>query len=235
MFQEESNRPTQEIIENLLSEIAPGCKLLSINDLPGSYSNFTHLIRVKKQDNSIFQFIVRRYAVHGRHNSGEKPKREYKTYQILKDSGVPVPQPLLLDKSGVFLGIPGIITSYLPGNLIQSPKNPMTWAKALAKTLVKIHSIEIKPEENKYLMNSNVEAAWFLRYEKVPKFMKSHPMGEIVWEEVNAKYPYIEEIEPKLSILIIGWEMFYGKKTKSQVLLTGKKPHMEIRLLMLLI
>ena len=111
----------------------------------------------------------------------------------------------------------------------------MTWAKALAKTLAKIHSIEIKPEENKYLMNANVEAAWFLRYEKVPKFMKSHPMGEIVWEEVNAKYPYIEEIEPKLSILIIGWEMFYGKKTKSQVLLTGKKPHMEIRLLMLLI
>jgi hypothetical protein len=50
-------------IETLLIEIAPGSKLISINDLPGSYSNFTHLIKAKKEDDSIFQIFVRRYAI----------------------------------------------------------------------------------------------------------------------------------------------------------------------------
>jgi aminoglycoside phosphotransferase (APT) family kinase protein len=198
MFQSESIRPMEKTIENLLSEIAPGSKLISINDLPGSYSNFTHLIKAKKEDDSIFQFIVRRYAIHGSYNLGEKARREYKTYQILKDSGVPVPQPIFLDESGTVLGIPGIVTNYLPGKLNQLPTDPIEWVRKLAKALAKIHSIEIIPEENTFLMNANEEAIWFLRYGTVPGFMKTHPLGEIVWNTINDKYSNIIEIEPKL-------------------------------------
>ena len=39
--------PSETVVRALLGEIAPGSKLLAIDDLPGTYSNYTHLVTAR--------------------------------------------------------------------------------------------------------------------------------------------------------------------------------------------
>ena len=53
----------EESVRVLLDVIAPGSVLLMIDSLPGSFSNYTHLVEARSSDGSAFRVVVRRYAV----------------------------------------------------------------------------------------------------------------------------------------------------------------------------
>lgn len=114
----------------LLQEIAPGSTLLAIGSLPSSYSNFTHLIEARSADGSDFRLVVRRYKVFGNYDRAEKARREFKTFELLQRNGIPSPRPLYLDEPGAVLGTPGIVTSFVPGAQVESPSDPVSWARA---------------------------------------------------------------------------------------------------------
>jgi aminoglycoside phosphotransferase (APT) family kinase protein len=78
----------------------------------------------------------------GDYDRSEKALREFKTFEYLHRYGIPAPEPLNLDDSGSLLGTPGIVTRFVPGKLIMTaPANPPDWARKLAVTLAKIHSL----------------------------------------------------------------------------------------------
>jgi aminoglycoside phosphotransferase (APT) family kinase protein len=191
MPKENNHPPSIEALGILLSILSPGSKLIQIHDLPGSFSNYTHLVEARKADLTQFLFVVRRYAVFGSYDRGEKASREYKMYEFLAKNGFPAPKPLYLDVAGEVLGLPGIVTSYVPGNFIQAPQELKIRAKTLARILAQIHLLKCDSVENHYLLDANMEASWFLRSNTVPAFMKNHPLGESVWHKARETYPHL--------------------------------------------
>jgi aminoglycoside phosphotransferase (APT) family kinase protein len=190
--------PAEETIQTLLHEIVPGSALLAIEPLPGSYSNYTHLVDARSADGSDFRIVVRRYQVFGNYDRGEKAHREFKTFELLQRHGIPSPQPLYLDEQGAVLGIPGIVTSYVPGTQIQSPSEPVSWARALAVMLARIHAIPCDPAARSFLLDADAEATWFLCSGAVPDYMAAHPDGAAVWRQVHDLSPHRQPVQPAL-------------------------------------
>src|SRR5262249_37498948 len=112
---------SSEVVQRLLYVIEPGSAPLTIEELPGSFSNSTHLVMAQTKAGTPLPLVVRRYAVFGDYDRGEKARREFKTYQLLQKHNLPAPRPILLDDTGDILGTPGIVTSYMEGKLLMSP------------------------------------------------------------------------------------------------------------------
>lgn len=198
MVNQPTDSPTEETIHALLQEIAPGSTLLAIRPLPGSYSNFTHLVEACAADGSNFRLVVRRYKVFGNYDRGEKARREFKTFELLQRNGIPSPQPLYLDDQGTVLGTPGIVTSFVPGTQIESPADPVRWARVLAAMLARIHAVPCDTAARRFLLAADAEATWFLRAGAVPDYMQAHPDGGEVWQMVRDLSPQRQPVQPTL-------------------------------------
>lgn len=187
-----------EIGRELLRQMAPDCELLSIAPLPGSYSNETHLLTARAPSGDALRLAVRRYAVFGDYDRGEKARREFKTLELLHGQGIPVPTPFFLDDAGVVLGTPGIVTRYVPGELVLSPADPIDWAEKLARMLARIHAVPVGGAARSFLLDADAEASWFLRPEAPPAFMRAHPDGEAVWGTARALWSRARRESPGL-------------------------------------
>ena len=181
---------SQEVVQDLLKEIASGSHLLSFSLLPGSFSNSTYIVKARLANGSDFKFVVRRYAVFGDYDRGEKARREFKTFEYLHQYGIPAPEPLHLDDKGTLLGTPGIVTRFVPGRLMMStPANPLDWARKLAVTLAKIHSIPCGADAQSFLLDANAEATWFLKSDTAPGYMQTYQGGVEVWKVLHDAFP----------------------------------------------
>lgn len=198
MVDQRADLPLEEAIHVLLEEIAPGSVLMAIKPMAGSYSNFTHLVEARSSDGSISRFVVRRYRVFGSYDRGEKARREFKTFELLQRAGIPAPEPLLLDERGTMLGSPGIVTSHVAGAQIESPSDPVRWARALATMLARIHSVPCDSETTSFLLDADSEATWFLRAGTVPDYMSAHPDGAAVWHAAHDLFPRLHAVQPTL-------------------------------------
>jgi aminoglycoside phosphotransferase (APT) family kinase protein len=190
--------PSLEAISVLLDRIAAGSKPVRVETLPGSYSNFTWLVQALDANGAPLRLVLRRYAVFGDYDLGEKASREFKTYQLLQRYGIPAPQPVYLDRNGKLFGAPSIVTSYVPGRLIESPSNPLEWARSLAIMLARIHTIPCSAEEQEFLLDAKAEATWFIRSEAAPAYMQAHPQGTIVWQTVKDLFSRLQNTAPTL-------------------------------------
>lgn len=194
MADQRNDLPSEEMVQALLGEIAPGSSVLAIDSLPCSLSNYTHLVEVRSANGSVSRIVIRRYAVFGNYDRGEKARREFKTFELLQRNGIPAPRPLYLDEKGAILGTPGIVTSYVPGEQIASPPDPESWARSLATMLAKIHSVPCDTTTKSFLLDANSEATWFLRSGSVPDYMKAHPDGAVVWQTAHDLWPDIQQV-----------------------------------------
>jgi aminoglycoside phosphotransferase (APT) family kinase protein len=182
-----------DVVQALLKEIAPGGDLLTFNLLPGSFSNSTHIVKARLANGNDLKLVVRRYAVFGDYDRGEKARREFKTFEYLHRYGVPAPEPLYLDETGALLGMPGIVTRFVPGRLMLSvPADPHDWACKLAVTLAKIHSIPCDTDARSFLLDANAEATWFLNSDTMPGYMQTYPGGSDTWQILRAAFPGIQ-------------------------------------------
>ncbi|MGD8998201.1 MAG: phosphotransferase, partial [Anaerolineae bacterium] len=198
MVDSHSDAPSEQAIQTLLDEIALGSSLLAVEALPGSYSNFTHVVDARAADGSALRIVVRRYQVFGSYDRGEKARREFKAFELARQHGIPAPRPLYLDEEGALLGAPGIVTDYVLGSQIASPDDPVGWARALAAMLARIHAVPCDAATREFLLDANAEASWFLRSATVPDYMRAHPDGEAVWEMARDLWASLRPVPPTL-------------------------------------
>ena len=190
---------SEQTARNLLDIILPGSDLSSIAVPEGSYSNFTHIVKAQLKDGSPHQVVVRRYKVFGEYDRGEKARREFQTLCLLNRHKVPAPEALYLDDAGKVLEIPGIVTNFVKGSLLMdTPPEPLDWARKLARTLAKIHSIPCGEEEQKFLLKGNAEAAWVAKFDVPPRYMQEYPSGVEVWQLLRELFPKLEKDDPVL-------------------------------------
>jgi aminoglycoside phosphotransferase (APT) family kinase protein len=190
---------SEQTARNLLDIIAPGSVLVSITVPDGNFSNYTHILTARLKDGKPYQVVVRRYKVFGDYDRGEKARREFNTFRLLNQHKVSAPETLYLDETGEVLEIPGIVTRFVEGNLIMdTPTDPLDWARKLARTLAKIHSISCGEEELSYLLKGNSEAAWFVKHDVPPPYMQAYPGGAELWQLMRDQYPKLETDAPVL-------------------------------------
>lgn len=183
----------------VLERILPGGSVTNIELLPGSFSNHTHLVEASLANRDTFKIVVRRYKIFGDYDRGEKAHREFKTFELLNRHQVPSPEPLLLDVSGDVLGAPGIVIEFVEGHLrMDVPTDAMMWAKKLARTLGRIHSIPCGEDEQKFLLNGNEQAAWFLNYDSPPRYMQEYPGGADLWHNMRNLSAHFQADTPSL-------------------------------------
>jgi aminoglycoside phosphotransferase (APT) family kinase protein len=141
---------------------------------------------------------VRRYRVFGSYDRSEKARREFKTFGLLRRNGIPVPRPLYLDAQEAILDTPGIVTSYVPGTQIESPADPVGWARSLAAMLARIHAVPCDAATGAFLLDADFEASWFVRSETPPANMRAHPDGVAVWEMARDLWPGLRPVPATL-------------------------------------
>lgn len=188
--------PSNERVRAVLAVVAPTYSAFNIQPLAGSYSNHTHLVNI--EDSPPQKIVLRRYNEDNGDCVG-KARREFHALKFLQDQGFPAPKPLYLDDAGQLLGSPGIVTAFVPGQQIEAATQTREWADnidTVAQMLARIHATPYSDKQ--FLMNANVEAAWFLKPGVVPDFMKGHPDGEMVWKTVAEVLPQIRAVEPVL-------------------------------------
>ena len=184
-------QPSQISILAVLDAVAPGYRQFSMHALAGSYSNFTHLLKIEFPDRPPRQIVLRRYNPANDCES-EKAIREYKALRLLREHGIPAAPPLLLDDEGEMLGLPGIVTEFVPGKQIEPPTQAAKWgeqAAATASMLARIHSTPFTESDREFLMDDNVEVGWFIKDGTIPDYMQNDPDGAMVWHLVDEHLP----------------------------------------------
>ena len=190
-----SERTAQRVLEVVL----PGSTLTSIRVPDGSFSNYTHILAAQLPDGSLRQVVVRRYKVFGNYDRGEKARREFKTFELLNQHHVPAPEALYLDEKGDVLEIPGIVTGFVKGTLLMdTPSEPLAWARKLATMLARIHSIPCGEEQQRFLLKGNTEASWVVKYDAPPRYMQDYPSGVDVWQLMRELHTTLETDTPVL-------------------------------------
>ena len=183
-----SHLPSAASTAALLDELGFDYSEFSIHSLDGSYNNFTHLLTVSSEAGSTRKIIMRRYNPEKCGEGHDKHSCEFRALQLLQAHGVPAPPPLLLDKDGSILGLPGIVTEFVDGSQIQPLITAPRWgamAATTARMLARIHQTPFTEADKRVLMDDDVEVAWFIMRGEIPDWMRADPDGEMVWKLVN--------------------------------------------------
>ena len=194
------NLPTEASINAVLEALGHAEAAYSIGSLQGSYSNFTQLLRIESPDKPPRQIVLRRYNPENYEEGYDKPACEFRALQLSHRRGIPVPPPLLLDEDGSMLGLPGIVTDFVPGAQIEPPTEAARWgemAAANARMLARIHQTPFGEADTVFLMDDNVEVAWFIKSGVMPDYMKRDSDGEMVWHLANEHWRKRLPVSPR--------------------------------------
>jgi aminoglycoside phosphotransferase (APT) family kinase protein len=188
----------------LLDEIAPGSKLQAIDALNLGFVNRSFRLKVIHPDQSHASYVVKRYSTadnaFGQDAQG-RAEFEHKTLTVLRGGGIPCPEPIFLDTTGVFLGSPILVTKNIPGvQFLAHPPNPL-WAEqaaTVAAMLARIHTVPCPDELITILPDAKTQATWFLENDTIPDYMQEYPDGESIWNILRQEFPKVQTADPGL-------------------------------------
>ena len=202
MSPSQDSLPGESAIQKTLAALGISGNSYRIGNLPGSYSNFTHLLEVKADDGDARRLVLRRYNPANNEGGHDKHLCEYHALKMLAAARIPAPEPLLLDETGDLLGLPGIVTAYVAGAPLDMATEATRWGELAAvngRLLARIHQTPFNETDKRYLMDDDVEVAWFIKDGLIPVFMRADPDGEMVWEMVNTHWRRWQPIAPRFA------------------------------------
>ncbi|MCY3799300.1 MAG: phosphotransferase [Chloroflexi bacterium] len=197
-----SQLPSAASVRAVLDALDLDNRTFSIHTLPSTFSNFTHLVNVELEDGSTKRIVLRRYNPENYDAGHNKHRCEYRALKLLRKQGVPVPPPLLLDETGELLGLPGIVTEYIDGTPIELPADAARWGEMAAKAgrmLARIHHTPFSDADKRFLMDDDIEVAWFVKDGLIPDYMRADPDGLLVWHLVNDHWGRWAPVEPRFA------------------------------------
>lgn len=197
-----SRLPSAASVSAALDEIGLETREFSIHSLPSTFSNFTHLVKAELNDGSTKRIVIRRYNPDNYEDGHDKHRCEFHALKLLQKQSIPVPAPLLLDETGELLGLPGIVTAFVEGAPIALPAQAHRWAELAApsaRMLARIHQTPFSEADKSFLMNDNIEVAWFIKDGLIPDYMRADRDGEMVWQLVNDRWGNWAPVEPRFA------------------------------------
>ncbi len=197
-----SRLPSAASVSAALDAIGLDYREFSIHSLPSTFSNFTHLVKIALRDGGSKKIVLRRYNPDNYEDGHDKHRCEFHALKLLQKQGIPVPAPLLLDETGDLLGLPGIVTAFVEGAPIALPAEAHRWAELAtpsARMLARIHHTPFSEANKRFLMDDNIEVAWFIKDGLVPDYMRADRDGEMVWHLMNDRWGNWAPVEPRFA------------------------------------
>lgn len=189
--------PSTESIHALLQEIEPNSTFIDIRSIGDETANGSFLLEAKTTTGTAFRAVIKRY-VNYNNDCAEKARLEFNTLSMLQKHDVPVPRPRFVDETGTMFGAPILVTEFVVGESIWTSPEPLPFARSLARTLAKIHSIPCDADVATFLCDAELEGLWFTRKGEIPDYMQNHPDGPMVWDAVQELRANIELVPPSL-------------------------------------
>ena len=123
-------------LNSLVNHLFPGTGIRTIERLTGGVSAEVYRLGLTLIDGGIKSLVLR---LHGASHSGHSADLEYKLLQSLHRSGLPVPEPLLVDVSGSRLQDPFLIMVFIEGETAIPSGQEDHYIDVMAEVLARIH------------------------------------------------------------------------------------------------
>ena len=178
----------------ILDAAAPGHRLLSITPATAAFTNAVHVLDTVSPRGHRLRLVVKRMI------DDPDPQRataDFHGLHIARKHGIPAPEPVLLDATGEVLGTPGIVTTFVRGEQVANPENPIEWARDLADLLLRIHDTSPDADERQHIYNGNDLGLYFLTG-RWPKRMSGHPLSDTIYGAIRELRPHIRKVPPVL-------------------------------------
>lgn len=123
---------------SVATRLIPGAKVQTVERLTGGVSADVYRLDLKLVDGTTTSLVLRS---HGASHSGHSAELEYQLLQALYRSGVPVPEPLLVDVTGSLLPDPFLVMSFVEGTTAIPAEREGQCIGLMADELAKIHEL----------------------------------------------------------------------------------------------
>jgi len=123
---------------SIVTRLYPGAKLKAMDRLTGGVSADVHRLDLSLPDGGNISLVLR---AHGASHSGHSAELEHQLLQALHRSGVPVPEPLLVDVSGSLLAVPFLVMAFVEGTSVVPSGKESQNIDLMADALANIHSM----------------------------------------------------------------------------------------------
>ena len=131
---------------HMVADHYPGARLVSTRRLPGGLAAQTHAARIELASGARTTLVVRRKA-----NGAWRIPRHFRTLEVLAESNVPAPTPVLLDVNGQYFDVPTMIIEHAGYPLLR-PQGQGTWVEQMARALHKVHGVTPENADLAYLL-----------------------------------------------------------------------------------
>jgi Ser/Thr protein kinase RdoA (MazF antagonist) len=157
---------TQRWIEE---QTGQGAKVISAVSLKGGTSSVVYGVKITQGD-TCHEVVLRQFT--NREWLREEPElalHETAALQTASAAGLPSPQALACDPDGSACGVPSVLMSYLPGQVVLNPADRLDWLDGLARMLAEIHAVEASPIRWNYFTYNEVSRLTVPQWSRVPE------------------------------------------------------------------
>lgn len=143
-----------------------------VTRLRGGIEASTHRVDLVTAGGSALPVVVRRFDAGLEWWDPGRLKTEWDVLESLRGKGVGAPEALLLDAEGIYLGVPALVLSCLPGRAV-APAGDAAWARQLAVALASVHDLAADREPEAWLLD------W--QQDSPPGGYRQHPLAEQIF------------------------------------------------------
>jgi aminoglycoside phosphotransferase (APT) family kinase protein len=121
----------------------PAARLMRAWPLTGGVSADVTGLRITHADGGTHTVIVRQHGEADRRRNPRIAADEFRLLGTLRENGLPVPEPLLLDESGDIFPTPYLVLAYVAGRPAFAPADLPDALERFATTLSQIHRLDL--------------------------------------------------------------------------------------------
>ena len=133
--------------------------------------------------------VLKRYWV-PESDDDEPAESEYRILTLAAEHGVPAPDPLWIDRIGLFPER-AVVMSFLDGEVVLDPVDPLDWAAQLANALHSIHKIRIGPADDTLFPTIERDDDHVSE-----ELVRQHPLGPDLWAALEESYGRVRHEAP---------------------------------------
>jgi aminoglycoside phosphotransferase (APT) family kinase protein len=139
-------------------KMEPGGRLLRVWPLAGGVSAQMTALEIERADGRPQKMIVRLHGEIDRKNNPQIAADEFRLLQLLRSTGLPVPEPYYLDQSCEIFSIPYVVIEYIEGKTELTSENVPDLIDQFTTCLSNIHRVDcakldvsfLPPAERRY-------------------------------------------------------------------------------------
>ena len=172
-----------EHAQRIVETVAPGHRLVSLSPAPASFTNDASILDCRTPAGSQLR-LVAKLLVDEPVEAPQLAAASFHALRLVRAHGIPAPEPIYLDETGAVLGAPGIVTRFVEGRQETDRRDPVAWAAALARLLVRIHDISPSEKDRQHLFDGNHMALYILRGDE-PERRAGHALADVIYDTVR--------------------------------------------------